>query len=40
MEYFEFADKLLLRAKDEKNWNYQELTKDVKILPNTNTDPL
>lgn len=42
MEYFEFevADKLLLRVRDEKNWDYQGLTKGVKILPHANTDPL
>lgn len=37
--YFEEADKLLLRVKDEEEWDYQGLTKGIRIQPHENSDP-
>jgi hypothetical protein len=42
MDYliFEEQDKLLQRVKDEKDWDYQGLTRGIKIQPHINSDPL
>lgn len=38
--YFEEKNKLLLRVKDEKDWDYQGLTRGIRIQPHINSDPL
>jgi len=42
MDYliFEETDKILQRVKDEKDWDYQGLTRGIRIQPDNNTDPL
>jgi Asp-tRNA(Asn)/Glu-tRNA(Gln) amidotransferase C subunit len=41
MEYsfFEEVDKLLLRVKDEAEWDYQGVTRGIRIQPDENSDP-
>ncbi|WP_300565129.1 hypothetical protein [Flavobacterium sp.] len=41
MEYafFEEVDKLLLRVKDENEWDYQGMTRGIRIQPHENSDP-
>lgn len=38
--YFEETDKLLQRVKEEKDWDYQGLTRGIRIQPDVNSDPL
>ena len=38
--FFEEENKLLLRVKDEKDWDYQGLTRGIRIQPHVNSDPL
>ena len=42
MDYqiFEEPDKLLQRVKNEKDWDYQGITRGIKIQPDVNSDPL
>lgn len=37
---FEAVDKLLLRVKDGKDWNYQGKTRGIRIQPSENSEPL
>ena len=37
---FEEDNKFLLRVKDEKDWDYQGLTRGIRIQPHINSDPL
>jgi hypothetical protein len=37
---FEEENKLLLRVKDEKDWDYQGSTRGIRIQPHINSDPL
>ncbi|MFT3796474.1 hypothetical protein [Flavobacterium sp.] len=37
---FEEADKLLLRVKDEQDWDYQGFVRGIRIQPHENSDPL
>jgi hypothetical protein len=38
--FFEEENKLLLRVKDEKDWDYLGLTRGIRIQPHINSDPL
>ena len=38
--FFEEENKLLLRVKDEQDWDYQGLTRGIRIQPHINSDPL
>ena len=38
--FFEEENKLLLRVKDEKDWDYQGFTRGIRIQPHVNSDPL
>ena len=37
---FHESDKLLLRVRDEKEWDYRGLTRGIRIQPHENSDPL
>lgn len=37
--FFEEADKLLLRVKEEEEWDYQGMTRGIRIQPHENSDP-
>ena len=39
-QYFEEDDKLLLRVKNEEDWDYQGPVKGIRLQPHPNSDPL